>query len=167
MRQVSTRVRPRASIGRYSVIHPSVKLGMSVKVWNMVYIGEGTTVGDGTMIGSLSHIDEQVVIGKSCRIQGMVYISAKCKIGDRVFMGPGSALLNDKYPPKMKSLEPAVIEDRVVIGGNVTLLPGVTIGEEAKIGAGSVVTQNIPSGKIYFGNPAREYKDMTKWNHEK
>ena len=95
-----------------------------------------------------------MVFGKNCNIQAHVTISNGCILGDNVFIAPNSSLLNDKYP-KSLFLTPPVIKDNVVIGGGVTILPDVTIGEKAVIGGGSVVTKNVPPRTVSAGDPAK------------
>ena len=141
-------------------IHPEAKIGTNVAVWHFSYIGRGTTIGANSMVGSLVHIDQDVVIGRNCRIQGNVYIPPGSVIGDNVFLGPACVLLNDKYPPSGGRLRAPLIEDDVTIGGNATILPGVTIGKGAVVGAGSLVSKDVPTLSVVYGNPARPV--MTK-----
>ena len=136
-------------------IHPETKIGKNVTIWHFTYIGRGTTIGPHSMVGSLVHIDQNVMIGSNCRIQGNVYVSPGTIIGDNVFLGPACTLLNDKYPPSEGNLRAPIIEDGVTIGGNSTILSGITIGREAVIGAGSVVTEDVPARSVVYGNPAR------------
>lgn len=136
-------------------IHPEAKIGKNVAVWHFTYIGRRTKIGANSMVGSLVHIDQDVVIGRNCRIQGNVYVSPGTVIGKNVFLGPACVLLNDKYPPSGGVLKAPIIEDDVAIGGNSTILPGVKIGKGAVVGAGSLVTKNVPTLSVVYGNPAR------------
>jgi acetyltransferase-like isoleucine patch superfamily enzyme len=79
-------------------------------------------------------------------------------VGEDVFIGPGTQLLNDRFPPRFEKhlWEPARIEHHAIIGGGVTILPGVTIGAYARIGGGAVVTKDVPAAQIWVGNPAHE-----------
>ena len=122
--------------------------------WLPCYVGS-ENIGNGTNIGALSHIGRDVTIGNDCKIQGSVYISDKTIIGNKVFIGPGSVITNDKYPPSGGEWSPVHIENDVVIGGNCTIIAGVTLSKGCVIGAGSVVTKNIPSNEVWTGNPAR------------
>jgi acetyltransferase-like isoleucine patch superfamily enzyme len=131
----------------------NVEIGANAAVWNYVVIGDDTKIGDGTIIGSFCDIGKNVVVGKNCNIQAHVTISNGCIIGDNVFIAPNSSLLNDKYP-KSPLLTPPVIKDGAVIGGGVTVLPDVTVGEKAVIGSGSVVTKNVPPRTVAYGVPA-------------
>ncbi|MGZ4851026.1 MAG: acyltransferase [Candidatus Bathyarchaeia archaeon] len=132
----------------------NVEIGKDVAIWNYVVIGDNTRIGDGTLIGSFCDIGKNVVLGKKCSIQAHVTISNGCVLGDNVFIAPNSSLLNDKYP-KSSFMTPPVIKDYAVIGGGVTILPDVTIGEKAVIGGGSVVTKNVPPRTVSTGVPAK------------
>ena len=90
-------------------------------------------------------------------------ISNKCVLGNNVFIAPNSSLLNDKYPVS-HLLTPPTVKDNVIIGGGVTILPNVILGENSVIGGGSVVTANVPAGKVFLGFPAKEV--MTKEEYE-
>jgi len=131
----------------------NVEIGENVAIWNYVVIGDNTKIGDGTSIGSFCDIGKNVVLGKNCNIQAHVTISNGCVLGNNVFIAPNSSLLNDKYP-KSTFLTPPIIKDNVVIGGGVTVLPDVTIGERAVIGGGSVVAKNVAPRTVSCGVPA-------------
>jgi len=131
----------------------NVEVGENVAIWNYVVIGDCTKIGEGTVIGSFCDIGKNVIIGKNCNIQAHVTISNGCILGDKVFIAPNSSLLNDKYP-KSTFMTPPVIKDGAIIGGGVTILPDVTVGERAVIGGGSVVTKNVPPKTVSFGVPA-------------
>jgi acetyltransferase-like isoleucine patch superfamily enzyme len=142
---------PKRGVG--IVTGAKVKVGANVAIWNYVVIGDNTKIGDGTIIGSFCDIGKNVVIGKNCNIQAHVTISNGCVLGDNVFIAPNSSLLNDKYP-KSTFLSPPIIKDGAVIGGGVTVLPDVTIGEKAVVGGGSVVAKNVPPRTVCMGVPA-------------
>ena len=143
-----------AKKGTGIVTGTNVEIGANVAIWNYVVIGDGTKIGDGTLIGSFCDIGKNVVLGKNCNIQAHVTISNGCILGDNVFIAPNSSLLNDKYP-KGILLTPPIIKNGAQIGGGVTILPDVTVGEEAVIGGGSVVTKNVAPRTVVAGNPAR------------
>jgi UDP-2-acetamido-3-amino-2,3-dideoxy-glucuronate N-acetyltransferase len=132
----------------------NVEIGANVSIWNYVVIGDNTKIGDGTLIGSFCDIGKKVVIGKDCNIQAHVTISNGCILGDNVFIAPNSSLLNDKYP-KSILLTPPILKNGAQIGGGVTILPDVTVGEEAVVGGGSVVTKNVETRTVVAGDPAR------------
>ncbi|MBS83869.1 MAG: hypothetical protein CMA90_01770 [Euryarchaeota archaeon] len=113
------------------------------------------SIGPGTNIGALSHIGRNVTIGERCKIQGSVYIADECVIGDEVFIGPNATLTNDRYPPSGGNWSPVVVEDKVVIGANTTVVAGVRLNTGCVIAAGSVVTKDVPREEVWAGNPAK------------
>lgn len=124
------------------------------------YVHESARIGDGTKIGAFCDIGKNVVIGKDCNIQCHVTISNGCKVGDNVFIGPNTSLLNDKYP--IGKIQPVTINDGAIIGAGVTVLPNLVIGAKAFVGAGSVVTKNVPPLALVYGVPARIKKKAIK-----
>jgi len=140
-------------IGQGTIVHDQVnlykcKIGRNCKIDAFVYVEEG------------------VVIGDDCKIRPFVFIPTGVTIEDDVFVGPNVSFTNDKYP-RVKG-EWKLLRTRVKkgasIGANSVILPGVTIGEEALVGAGSVVTEDVPSRAIVAGNPARivGYRDKNE-----
>ncbi|HSV50090.1 MAG TPA: acyltransferase [Candidatus Acidoferrales bacterium] len=142
----------------------NVKIGEGCAIWNYTVIGDNTKIGDNTIIGSFVDLGKEVTLGKNCNIQAHVTISNGCILGDNVFIAPNSSLLNDKYP-KSPFMTPPVIKDGAAIGGGVTILPNVTIGEKAVVGGGSVVTKDVPARTVVAGCPAK--KVMTLEQFEK
>ncbi len=138
-----------------------VKLGKDVKIYDFVNL-YGCEIGDHSQIGPFVEIQRGVVIGKHVKIQSHSFIPTGVTIEDEVFVGHGVMFVNDKYPKALLALEdppPVYQTTRVgraaVIGTNATLLGGITIGEGALVGAGSVVTRDVPPGATVAGNPAR------------
>jgi acetyltransferase-like isoleucine patch superfamily enzyme len=146
-------------LGQGVVLGSNVEFGRDVVVWNYVVIGDNTKIGEGTIIGSFVDIGKNVTLGKQCNIQAHVTISNECVLGDNVFIAPNTSLLNDKYP-KSGLLTAPVVKDSVTIGGGVTILPSVVLGEGSVVGGGSVVTKDVPPDAVIAGVPAREV--MTK-----
>jgi UDP-2-acetamido-3-amino-2,3-dideoxy-glucuronate N-acetyltransferase len=134
----------------------NVKIGKDVSIWNYVVIGDDTKIGDGTTIGSFVDIGKNVILGKNCNIQAHV------TIGDNVFIAPNSSLLNDKYP-KSVFLTPPIIKDGAAIGGGVTILPNVTVGEKAIVGGGSVVAKNVAPKTVVAGCPAKFVMNLEEY----
>ncbi|MEM4707174.1 MAG: acyltransferase [Candidatus Anstonellales archaeon] len=144
-----------------NVIYGGTKIGDGTKTGHFVLIREKTVIGKNCLIGSGTILDGDVKIGDNVRIQSMVYIPPKCIIEDDVFIGPRAVLTNDKYPPQ-PNLQGVTIKKGASIGANSTLLPGVVVGENALVGAGAVVTKNVPPNSVVVGNPARVIKKRSE-----
>ena len=112
-------------------------------------------VGNGSVLHSHVWIGNNVVIGDNCRIQAFSFIPDGVLIGNGVFIGPRVTFTNDKHPPS-SSWSRTIVEDNVVIGAGAIILPGVTLSVGCMIGAGSVVTHDVPSQEVWVGNPARK-----------
>jgi UDP-2-acetamido-3-amino-2,3-dideoxy-glucuronate N-acetyltransferase len=111
-------------------------------------------IGDGCTIHAPVWIGNKVVIGERCKVQAFAFLPEGVKIGNDVFIGPHVCFTNDKHPPSDQWSE-TIVEDGAVIGANSTILPGIRIGAKAMVGAGSVVTRDVPPGETVVGNPAR------------
>jgi UDP-2-acetamido-3-amino-2,3-dideoxy-glucuronate N-acetyltransferase len=142
----------------------NVQIGEGCAIWNYVVLGDNTKIGNNCIIGSFVDLGKEVTLGKNCNIQAHVTISNGCVLGDDVFIAPNSSLLNDKYP-KSSFMTPPTIKDGARIGGGVTILPNVTVGEKAVVGGGSVVTKDVPARTVVAGCPAK--KVMTLEQFEK
>jgi UDP-2-acetamido-3-amino-2,3-dideoxy-glucuronate N-acetyltransferase len=146
--------------GQNCVIFPEVSIGDGTRIGNFVFIRSGTTIGEGCTIGSYVDIEGEVVIGNHVSLQSGVYVTRGVIIEDDVFCGPRVITMNDKRMvhrrPNLtwKQAAPRILRAARVGGGSV-LLPGVTVGENALVGAGSVVTRDVPDRAIVVGNPAR------------
>ena len=146
-------------------IAPDVKLGRNVQLNSFINL-YGCTIGDGTKIGPFVEIQKNASIGKNCKIQSHTFICEGVTIEDEVFVGHGVMFINDKYPMATTDsgglqteadwqVVSTVVKKGASIGSNATLMCGITIGKHAVIGAGSVVTKDVPDNTIYAGNPAR------------
>jgi UDP-2-acetamido-3-amino-2,3-dideoxy-glucuronate N-acetyltransferase len=140
----------------------NVQIGQGCAIWNYVVIGDNTRIGDGCIVGSFVDLGKDVVLGKNCNIQAHVTISNGCILGDNVFIAPNSSLLNDKYP-KSTFMTPPVIKDGAAIGGGVTILPNVTVGEKAVVGGGSVVTKDVRAKTVVAGCPAKKVMTLQQF----
>ncbi|MGC8849195.1 MAG: DapH/DapD/GlmU-related protein [Candidatus Bathyarchaeia archaeon] len=144
-----------------SVIYDEVDLGEGVELGHFVMVREGVTVGGHSLIGTGTILDGHILIGRKVRIQTGVYISSHSIVEDRVFIGPRAVLLNDKYMMQREyPLKGPKIHSGVSVGGNSVILPGVEIGEGSIIGAGAVVTQDVPPHTIYVGVPAKKLRNV-------
>jgi UDP-2-acetamido-3-amino-2,3-dideoxy-glucuronate N-acetyltransferase len=144
----------------------NVEIGEGCSIWNYVVIGDGAKIGEGTIIGSFCDIGKEVRIGRNCNIQAHVTISNGSVLGDEVFIAPNTSLLNDKYP-KSGFLTPPTVEAGAQIGGGVTILPNVVIGEKAIVGGGSVVTKNVPSRSVVSGVPAKSVMTLEEYESKR
>jgi len=142
-----------------------VKLGKNVKVFAFVNL-YGCEIGENTKIGTFVEIQKNAVIGRNCKISSHTFICEGVCIKDDVFIGHNVTFINDLYPRsttiggKMQTEEdwkvvPTLVKTGASIGSSVTILAGVTIGEYAMVGAGAVVTKDVPNRTIVAGNPAK------------
>lgn len=149
----------------FQTIAPDVKLGKNVRVFAFVNM-YGCEVDDGSKIGAFVEIQKGVKIGKNCKISTHTFICEGVTIEDNVFVGHNVSFINDKYPRATNpdgstqteadwTVVPTVVKKGASIGTSSTILCGVTIGEGAIVGAGSVVTKDVPPGAIVAGVPAR------------
>lgn len=140
-----------------------VRLGEKVRYFNFVNL-YGCAIGDETKIGAFVEIQKDATVGRRCKISSHSFVCEGVHIGDDVFVGHGVVFTNDKYPRASVAGRPVtdewelletVVEDGVSIGSNATILCGIRIGKGALIGAGAVVTADVPAGAKVAGVPAR------------
>ena len=154
--------------GSFLRIAPDVKLGEGVKIYAFVNL-YGCEIGDGSKIGTFVEIQKGATIGKQVKVSSHTFICEGVTIEDEVFIGHGVMFINDKYPRsttvsgQLQTEEdwvctPTLIKRGASIGSNATILCGVTVGEGAMVGAGSVVTRDVPPNTIVAGNPAHPLK---------
>jgi|SRR3989344_521914 len=141
------------------------QIGKRTKIWNFVNL-YGCSIGENCQIGAFVEIQKGVRIGNKVKVQSHAFICEGVVIEDEVFVSHHVVFINDKYPratnisgslktDKDWKLLNTVVKTRAAIGSNATVLGGVTIGENALIGAGSVVTKDVPKNAIVVGNPAK------------
>ena len=146
-------------------IAPDVVLGENVRLNDFINL-YGCEIGDDSMIGTFVEIQRGVKIGKRVKLQSHSFVCSGVEIHDEAMIGHGVMFINDRFPRATNadgtlksgsdwSCETTIIGKRASIGSNSTILCGITIGENAIIGAGSVVTKNIPARAIAAGNPAK------------
>ncbi len=149
----------------YNCISDDVKLGTNVRLSKFINL-YGCEIGDGTKIGAFVEIQKNAHVGKYCKVSSHTFICEGVLIEDNVFIGHGVMFINDRYPRATTlegnlqteadwSVERTVIMKGASIGSGSTILSNTNIGENAIVGAGSVVTKDVPSNAIVAGNPAR------------
>src|SRR5882757_475180 len=148
-------------------IAPSVKLGQNVKLSKFINL-YGCEIGDETKIGAFVEIQKNASVGKRCKISSHTFVCEGVIIEDNVFVGHNVAFINDSYPRATAGdqlqteadwkVERTVVKKGASIGSGCTILSNITIGENALVGAGSVVTKDVPANSIVAGNPARVFR---------
>jgi acetyltransferase-like isoleucine patch superfamily enzyme len=153
-------------------IAPDVKLGRDVKLSKFINL-YGCEVGDETKIGAFVEIQKNTRIGRRCKISSHTFICEGVSIEDNVFVGHSVTFINDSYPRATTAdgglqteadwkVEPTRIRKGASIGSGSTVLANVTVGENSIVGAGSVVTRDVPPNSIVAGNPARVLRYIEK-----
>jgi acetyltransferase-like isoleucine patch superfamily enzyme len=136
----------------------TLSIGKGTRVWQFVVILEGAKIGKECNICAQTLIESDVVIGDRVTLKSGVQLWDGTRIEDDVFIGPNVTFTNDPYPQSKKypaQFSGIVIRRNASVGANATLLPGITIGEYAIIGAGATVTKNVPAHAVVVGNPAK------------
>lgn len=154
----------------FARISSDVKLGQDVKIYAFVNL-YGCEIGDESKVGTFVEIQKGAKIGKRVKVSSHSFICEGVTIEDEVFIGHGVMFINDKYPRSTTddgelqteadwTCTPTLIKRGASLGSNVTVLCGVTVGEKAIVGAGSVVTRDVPDGAVVAGNPARIIRNL-------
>ncbi|MGV3502894.1 MAG: acyltransferase [Adhaeribacter sp.] len=155
-----------------------VRLGKDVKIFDFVN-AYGCSIGDGSQVGAFVEIQQGASIGKNCKISSHTFICEGVHLADQVFVGHNVTFINDKFPRATKpdgtlqgradwQCVETYVEEGASIGSSVTVLCGVRIGKRAIVGAGSVVTRDVPDHAVVAGNPARiiRYPDQQPVGYE-
>lgn len=148
----------------------NVQLGLNTVIHPITNI-YGCKIGDNSRIGPFVEVQKNSFIGKNCKIQSHSFICEGVTIEDNVFIGHGVMFCNDRLPRSVNSngllknndewkLEPVLVKNGASIGSNATIMCGITIGQNSIIGAGSVVTKDIPDNQIWAGNPAKFIREI-------
>ncbi|MFZ2642323.1 MAG: acyltransferase [Verrucomicrobiia bacterium] len=163
-----TRIGDHAIIRSGTVIYANTTIGHRFQCGHHVLIRAEVTIGNRCVVHHKCTLEGRIRIGNGVKIMAHVYIPSTTAIGNNVFIGPGTTFLNDKFPMRHAApVEGARLEDHVCIGGGVTICPGVTIGRNSFIGAGSLVNKDVPPDTLAYGVPARHHplpKDLVQGN---
>lgn len=152
-------------MNEYLCIAPDVKLGKAVKLSKFINL-YGCEVGDNTKVGAFVEIQKNARVGRNCKISSHTFICEGVTIEDDVFIGHGVTFINDSYPRATTptgelqterdwKVETTLVKHGASIGSGATILANVTVGENALVGAGSVVTRDVPANAVVAGNPAK------------
>jgi Acetyltransferase (isoleucine patch superfamily) len=157
-------------MNEFVCISSDVKLGQNVKLAKFINL-YGCSIGDNTKIGAFVEVQKNASVGRNCKISSHSFVCEGVTIEDGVFIGHGVMFTNDRYPRSMNAdgsmqtekdwkVVPTVVKRGASIGSNATVLCGTTIGENAIVGAGSVVTKDIPANTIAAGIPAKRLRSI-------
>lgn len=147
-------------------ISPGAVIGAGTRVWHHAHVREGAIIGSGCILGKGVYVDAGVIIGDNCKLENAVSIHRPAILEDGVFLGPGVIVTNDRVPravnpdgsikdDKAWTATGAHIRFGAAVGAGGVLLPGVVLGRWSMVGAGSVVTRDVPDHGLVVGNPAR------------
>lgn len=139
-------------------VSPEAEIGDGTYVWHHAQVREGAKIGRNCRLGKDVYIDKNVVVGDHCKLQNGATLYDGLVVGNAVFIGPHVVFTNDPYPraqPNDWEVVPTLVKDGASIGANATILCGITIGADAMVAAGSVVTHDVPDHALVQGVPAR------------
>lgn len=161
--ELETRIGARAIIRSHTVIYAGNVIGDDFQTGHGVLLREENEIGNHVSIGSHTIVEHHVKIGNDARLHSNVFVPEFSILEDDCWLGPNVVVTNARYPQSKsvkENLRGAHIKRGAKIGANATLLPGVVIGENALVGAGAVVTHDVPDGAVVAGNPARVMKQV-------
>jgi len=159
-------------VNEFVSITSSVKLGKDVRLSKFINL-YGCEIGDETKIGAFVEIQKNASVGKRCKVSSHTFVCEGVEIQDNVFIGHGVMFINDSYPRATTAqgelqteadwkVEKTVVSKGASIGSGATILSKITIGENAIVGAGSVVTKDVPANAVVAGNPAKILRYLTE-----
>lgn len=156
-------MRASAQVHPTAVVDPGARLGARTRVWHFCHVMDGARVGADCVLGQNVFVGPRVVVGAGTKVQNNVSLYEGVRLGRRCFVGPSAVFTNVKTPraevPRRHAFVPTRIEDGATIGANATVVCGVRIGRYAVVGAGAVVTRDVPAHRVVVGVPAR----VTGW----
>lgn len=163
--ELATVIGARAVIRSHTVIYAGNVIGDDFQTGHGVLVREENEIGNNVSIGSHSIVEHHVSIGSNVRLHSNVFVPEFSVLEDDCWLGPNVVVTNARYPQSKnakENLKGALIKRGAKIGANATLLPGITIGENALVGAGAVVVRDVPPDAVVVGNPARVVKQIDK-----
>lgn len=149
-----------------AIVDDGAKIGKGTKIWHFVHVCKDAIIGENCIFGHCAYVDAGVKIGNNCKFQNNVNVYHGVTIGDNVFVGPNATFTNDMYPRAEiwddSRLVKTEVKDGVSIGAGAVIICGITLGEYCVVGAGAVVTKDVPPYSLVVGNPARVIKKVGK-----
>jgi UDP-2-acetamido-3-amino-2,3-dideoxy-glucuronate N-acetyltransferase len=156
-----------AIVHESSIVHETAELGEGTKVWQFCHVMKGARIGKDCSLGQNVMVGPGVAIGNNCKVQNNVSIYEGVVCGDDVFMGPSMVFTNVINPRsavnRKSEFKSTLVGRGVTIGANATIVCGTRLGEYAFIGAGAVVTKDVPPFALVYGNPARQHGWMSRF----
>jgi UDP-2-acetamido-3-amino-2,3-dideoxy-glucuronate N-acetyltransferase len=142
-----------------AIIDPGADIGEGTRIWHWVHVSGGARIGQGCSLGQNVFIGNRVVIGSNCKIQNNVSVYDNVTLEDDVFCGPSMVFTNVLNPrshvPRQHEYRDTLVRQGATLGANCTILCGVTLGRYAFVGAGAVITRDVPDFALFVGNPAK------------
>jgi acetyltransferase-like isoleucine patch superfamily enzyme len=148
----------KAYIHPTAIVDKTAKIGQGTKIWHFAHVRENAKIGKNCVFGHAVYVDRNVKIGNCVKLENRANVYDGVTIEDDVFIGPHVTFTNDLYPRSFSvdwKIVPTLVKKGASIGAGSVVVCGVTLGEYAMVGAGSVVTKNVPAHALVFGNPSR------------